>query len=67
MINTKIYFEVAIEGVVNYFNNFNDARDVYHELKACGFHEATLRRVEEVNGNKHKVVWSDRSACFFPC
>ena len=67
MTNTKIYFEVAIEGMINRFNNFNDARDEYHELKACGFHEATLRRVEEINGDKRKVIWNDRSACFFPC
>lgn len=67
MTNTNIYFEVAIEGVVNYFNNFNDARDEYHELKACGFHEATLRRVEEINGDKYTVVWNNRAARFFPC
>ena len=67
MTNTNIYFEVAIESVVNYFNNFNDARDEYHVLKTCGFHEATLRRVEEINGDKYTVVWNDRAACFFPC
>lgn len=66
MTNTKIHFEVAIEGLVNCFNNFNDARDEYHELRACGFHEATLRRVEETNGDRYVVVWSERSACFFP-
>lgn len=67
MTNTNMYFEVAIEGVVNCFNNFNDARDEYHALKACGFHEATFRRVEEINGDKYTVVWNDRAACFFPC
>lgn len=66
MTNTNIHFEVAIEGAVNRFNNFNDARDEYHELKACGFYKATLRRIEETNGDKYIVVWNDRSACFFP-
>jgi len=66
MANHNIYFEVAIEGLVNCFNNFNDALGEYHELKACGFHEAVLRRVEEVNGDKYKVVWNDRGACFLP-
>lgn len=62
----KIYFEVAIEGLVNCFNSFNEARDEYHALRECGFHEAVLRRVEEVNGDKYKIVWSDRGACFLP-
>jgi len=66
MTNTKIYFEVEIEGVVTQFNNFNDARDEYNALMECGFYEATLHRVEEVNGDKYIVVWNDRSACFFP-
>lgn len=65
MKNHYIYFEVAIEGIVNCFNDFNAARDEYHELKQCGFHEATLRRVEVINGDKYKVIWNDRSACFF--
>ena len=59
-----IYFEVAIEGVVFQYSKFNQAKDEYHELIKCGFHEAVLRRVEEVNGEKHKLVWSDRSAAF---
>ena len=59
-----IYFEVAIEGIVYQYSNFNQARDEYHELKECGFHEAVLRKVEEVNGDKHKRVWSDRFAAF---
>ena len=65
MKNHYIYFEVAIEGIVNCFNDFNIARDEYHELKNCGFHEVTLRRIEVINGDKYKAIWNDRSACFF--
>ena len=67
MTNTNIYFEVVIEGVVYCFHDFNIARDEYNELKACGFHEATLCRVKEVNGDKYMAIWNDQSACFFPC
>jgi hypothetical protein len=63
----KEYFVVAVEGIAYQFNSFEEAREEYEELKACGFHEATLRRVEEVNGDKYKVAWNDRCACFFPC
>lgn len=59
-----ICFEVAIEGIVYQYGNFNQARDEYLELKECGFHEAVLRKVEEVNGDKYKRVWSDRFAAF---
>lgn len=59
-----IYFEVEIEGIVYQYSKFNQARDEYLELKECGFHEAVLRKVEEVNGDKYKRVWSDRFAAF---
>lgn len=64
MINNNInniHFEVAIEGVVYYYNNFNDARDEYYELVECGFYEAVLRRVCE---GKQTVYWNDRSYAF---
>ena len=57
----NIHFEVAIEGVVYCYNNFNEARDEYYELVECGFYEAVLRRVYE--GEK-TVYWNDRSCCF---
>lgn len=59
-----IYFEVQIEGIAYQYSNFNQARDEYHELKKCGFHEAVLHKVEEVNGDKHRLIWNDRSAVF---
>ena len=66
MADHKIHFEVAIEGLVNCFNGFDEARDEYETLKENGYHEATLRRIETVNGDKHTVVWNGKSKCFFP-
>lgn len=66
MTNRKIYFEVAVEGLVNCFNNFDEAKDEYDILKQCGFHEVTLRRVEIIGGDKYIVVWNSKSHCFFP-
>ena len=59
-----IYFEVVIEGIVHKYSKFNQARDEYLEFKKCGCHDAVLYRVEEVNGDKYKVIWSDRFAVF---
>ena len=59
-----IYFEVVIEGITYQYSKFNQARDEYHELKECGFHDAVLYRVEEVNGDKYKLIWSDTFAAF---
>lgn len=59
-----IYFEVEIEGIVYQYSKFNQGRDEYHELRKCGFHDAMLYRVEEVNGDKYKLPWNDRSAAF---
>lgn len=38
------YFVVAIEGVANWFTNFEVALEEYETLKALGYHEATLRK-----------------------
>lgn len=61
MTNNTIHFEVAIEGLCQWFNNFNEARDEYYTLKECGFHEAVLRRV--VEGEK-TLCWNDRACAF---
>ena len=34
--NINIHFEVEVEGLNQWFNNFNDARDEYYVLKECG-------------------------------
>ena len=41
----KEYSVVAIEGVAYQFNNYEEALDEYEQLKALGYHEATLRKV----------------------
>ena len=59
--NINIHFKVEVEGLNQWFNNFNDARDEYYVLKECGFHEAVLCRVAE---GEQTVYWSDRACCF---
>ena len=66
MTNHKIYFEVAVEGLVNCFNSFNEAKDEYETLKERGFYKATLRAVEVINEREYKFAWNSKSSCFFP-
>ena len=41
----KEYYVVAVEGIAYQFNNFEEAHEEYEQLKALGYHEATLRTV----------------------
>jgi hypothetical protein len=61
-----MYFEVAVEGLVNCFNSFYEARDEYETLKELGFYEVTLRAVEVISGKEYKFAWNSKSSCFFP-
>lgn len=56
-----MYFEVAIEGFVECFNNFEEAKDNYEELKELGYHEAILRK----NDNGERLYWNDKASAFF--
>ena len=56
-------FVVAIEGITYEFAEFTTALNHYDCLKECGFHEATLRAVDEC-GNT--LVWSPSVGAFFP-
>ena len=57
------YFVVAIEGVSYQFNNFEEARDEYEELKALGYHEVTLRKYSPYYSNP--LIYNNRANCFF--
>ena len=59
----KEYFVVAIEGVAYQFNGFEEAREEYEQLKALGYHEATLRKYSP--DYDRPLVYSDRAHCFF--
>ena len=61
MANSKIHFEVAVEGFVQWFNSFNEARDEYNALRECGFYEAVLRRVCE---GEPTVCWDPLAGAF---
>lgn len=56
-------FVVAIEGVTYEFAEFTPAREEYEKLKECGFHEASLRAVDECGKT---LVWSPSARVFFP-
>lgn len=58
----KEYFVVAVEGVAYQFNNFEEAYEEYEELKACGFHEATLRKHSP--DYDESLTYSDKAHCF---
>lgn len=58
--NINIHFEVEVEGLNQWFNNFNDARDEYYVLKECGFNPS-LSRVAE---GEQVVYWIDKACCF---
>lgn len=56
-------FTVAIEGISYEFAEFTSAHEEYEKLKECGFHEATLRAVNECG---RTLVWSPSAGAFFP-
>lgn len=55
------HFEVAIEGLVEWFNTFTEAKEKYDELLELGYYEAVLRFVE---ANHKPLVWNDRAGAF---
>lgn len=59
----KEYFVVAIEGMAYQFNGFEEAREEYEQLKALGYHEATLRK-HSPDYDK-PLTYNDRAHCFF--
>lgn len=59
----KEYFVVAIEGVSYQFNNFKEALEEYEELKALGYHEATLRKHSP--DYDRPLTYNAKAHCFF--
>lgn len=59
----KEYFVVAIEGVANWFNNFDDALEEYETLKALGYYEATLRK--ESPDYDRPLYYNSKARAFF--
>jgi hypothetical protein len=59
----KEYFVVAIEGVSYHFNNFEEAREKYEELKSLGYHEVVLRKHSP--DYSKPLIYNSRSHCFF--
>lgn len=57
------YFEVAIEGIVNCFNTFEEAFEEYEQLLQLGYYEATLRK--KFKGDDTVYVWNKRARTFF--
>ena len=56
-------FVVAIGCITHQFTEFPTALNHYNCLKECGFHEATLRVVDEWGKT---LVWFPSVGAFFP-
>lgn len=57
------YFEVAIEGIVNCFNTFEEAFEEYEQLLQLGYYEATLRKKSKSYDTVY--IWNRRAGTFF--
>ena len=58
------YFVVAIEGVSNWFSNYEQALEEYEQLKALGYHEAVLRFHSD--SFDRPLIYSDKAHCLIP-
>lgn len=57
------FFVVAIEGVANWFQNFEMALEEYETLKALGYHEVVLRK-ESPNYDR-PLYYNSQARAFF--
>lgn len=57
------YFVVAIEGVANWFTNFEMALEEYETYKSLGYHEVVLRK--ESPDYDRPLYYNSKACAFF--